>query len=122
MNRPVLAEYVAREAAWFGSSVPVGSNPLKRACRTERVATSHCGQVLPWRNSIEGLGLGRAAGAAASRDGYAAEVNQSGMFTVYEVRGRAAFLKMSTTFRQFIDVASSGVSAFMNGGTCEPQK
>jgi hypothetical protein len=44
------------------------------------------------------------------------------MFTVYEVRGRAAFLKMSTTFRQFIDVASSGVSAFMNGGTCEPQK
>ena len=59
---------------------------------------------------------------AKGRDPYGADVHQSGIFTIYELRGGATFLKMSDVFRRFIDVATSGVSAFVNSGTCEPQK
>ena len=59
---------------------------------------------------------------AKSCDTYGADVHESGMFTIYELRGRATFLKMSDLVRQFVDVATSGVSAFVNSGTCEVQK
>jgi len=53
-------------------------------------------------------------------DAYTADVHLSGMFTIYELRGRATMLKMSSDLRQFIDVATSGVSAFVNTGSCAP--
>jgi hypothetical protein len=55
-------------------------------------------------------------------DQYPADVHESDMFRIYELRGRATFLKRSELFGQFIDVATSGVAAFVNSGTCEPHK
>lgn len=59
---------------------------------------------------------------ATGCEAYGADVTQSGIFTIYELRGRATFLKMSNTFGHFVDVATSGVSAFINGGRCEAQR
>lgn len=53
-------------------------------------------------------------------DEYSAEVTASGMFTIYELRGRATLLKMAKSTGMFVDVATSGVSAFVNSGTCQP--
>lgn len=50
-------------------------------------------------------------------DEYPAEVSRSGVFSVYELRGRAAAIKVSD-LGMFVDVATAGVSAFVNSGTC----
>jgi hypothetical protein len=58
---------------------------------------------------------------AARCSDYGAEVSDDGVFTIYEVRGRATFLKTST-FRRFIHVTTIGVSALVSSGICEAQE
>jgi hypothetical protein len=59
---------------------------------------------------------------AAGCDTYGAEVSTAGIFTTYEVRGRATFLRMAEASRHFIGAWTEGVNSIVNGGTCEPER
>ncbi len=51
-------------------------------------------------------------------DTYDATITESGLFTIIELSGRGASMKLQSATGDFVDLATAGTSAFISHGKC----